>query len=262
MGARAAGPDAAALECVATLDGDHYVLNGAKNWVTNGVAADLSVVYATTDREAGHKGVIALLVEKGTPGFEVGPHDDKLGIRCSGSCQYFFDNCRIPVANRLGDEGSGFKIAMRTLDSGRIGIAAQAVGIGRASFEAALAYSKEREAFGKPISKHQAIQFMLADMATEVESARLLTWKAGWTKDQVKHDKKQRWTAAASVAKLHASEVANRAATKAIQVFGGNGYVKDYPVERHFRDARITEIYEGTSEIQRIVLAADVLARA
>jgi len=168
----------------------------------------------------------------------------------------------VPVANRLAGEGDGFKVAMRTLDGGRIGIAAQAVGIGRAAWEAALEYSKERVAFGKPISQHQAIQFKLADMATELEAARLLTWKAAWAKDERKDDKKQRWTVEAATAKLFASEAANRAATKGVQIFGGNGYVRDYPAERHFRDARITEIYEGTSEIQRIVIAADVLKRA
>ena len=256
------GSDAAALECVATKDGDDWVLNGSKNWITNGVAADVSVVYATTDKDAGHRGVIALVVERGMKGFEVGPHDDKLGIRGSGSCQFFFDDCRVPAANVLGAENDGFKVAMRTLDSGRIGIAAQAVGIGRAAHEAALGYAKERKAFGKPIAEHQAIQFMLADMATELDAARLLTWKAAWAKDGRKHDKKQRWTLEAATAKLFASEAANRAATKSLQIFGGNGYVSDYPAERHFRDARITEIYEGTSEIQRIVIAADVLKRA
>jgi butyryl-CoA dehydrogenase len=256
------GSDAAALQTVAVRDGDAYVLNGTKNFITNGVAADACVVYATTDKAAGHAGVIALVVERSFEGYGVGPEDDKLGIRGSGSCQIFFDDCRVPVANRLGGEGDGFKVAMRTLDSGRIGIAAQAVGIGRAAYEAALAYSKQRRTFGQRLCDHQAIQHLLADMATELEAARLLTWKAASAKDERKGDRKKRWTTEASTAKLFASEAANRCADACVQIFGGYGYVKDYPAERHFRDARITEIYEGTSEIQRMVIAADVLRRA
>jgi len=256
------GSDAAALQCTAVRDGEHYVLNGAKNFITNGEAADVCIVYATTDQAAGHAGVIALIVERDSKGYEVGPVDEKLGIRGSGSCQIFFNDCRVPVANRLGQEGEGFKVAMRTLDSGRIGIAAQAVGIGRAAYEAALGYAKERKTFGHALTEHQAIQFMLADMATEIDAARLLTWKAAWTKDQVKHDRKKRWTTEAAVAKLFAAEACTKTADRALQVFGGYGYVADYPAERHFRDARITPIYEGTSEIQRIVIASDVLRRA
>ncbi len=256
------GSDAAALQTVAVRDGDSYVLNGTKNFITNGVQADVCVVYATTDKAAGHKGVIALVVERDFKGYSVGAEDSKMGIRASGSCQIHFEDCRVPVANRLGAEGDGFKVAMRTLDGGRIGIAAQAVGIGRAAFEAGLAYSQQRRTFGKPISEHQAIQFMLADVATDIEAARLLTWKAASVKDAVKKDFKKRWTVEAATAKLFASEAAQRAADRCVQIFGGYGYVQEYPAERHFRDARICQIYEGTSEIQRIVIAADVLRRA
>ena len=258
----ASGSDAAGLECMAVRDGDSYILNGTKNFITNGVKADVCVVYATMDKAAGNKGVLALVVERDFKGYSVGAEDSKLGIRASGSCQIHFEDCRVPVGNRLAGEGEGFKVAMRTLDGGRIGIAAQAVGIGRAAIEAALAYSKERQTFGKPISEHQAIQFMLADMAVEMDAARLLTWKAASLKDERKKDFKKRWSVEAATAKLFASEAANHAADRCVQIFGGYGYVAEYPAERHFRDARITEIYEGTSEIQRIVIAADVLRRA
>ena len=256
------GSDAAALQTVAVRDGDHYVLNGTKNFITNGTQADTCIVYATTDKSAGHKAVLALIVEREFKGYTVGAEDAKMGIRASGSCQIHFEDCRVPVANRLGGEGDGFKVAMRTLDSGRIGIASQAVGIGRAAFEASLSYSKQRKTFGKQLCEHQAIQFMLADVATDLEAARLLTWKAAATKDAVKKDPKKRWSTEASVAKLFASEAASRAADRCVQIFGGYGYVEEYPAERHFRDARICQIYEGTSEIQRIVIAADVLRRA
>ena len=255
------GSDAAALQCTAVRDGDHYVLNGTKNFITNGTEADVCVVYATTDKAAGHKSVLALIVERDFKGYSVGAEDDKLGIRGSGSCQIHFEDCRVPVANRLGGEGDGFKVAMRTLDGGRIGIAAQAVGIGRAAFEHALGYSKQRKTFGKALCEHQAIQFMLADMATELDAARLLTWKAAACKDERKKDPKKRWTTEAATAKLFASEAAGRAADRCVQIYGGYGYVKEYPAERHFRDARICQIYEGTSEIQRIVIASDVLRR-
>ena len=256
------GSDAAAMTCTVTRDGDDYIVNGTKNWITNGTKADVCVLIATTDKSAGHGGVIALIVERDFKGYTVGGEDDKLGIRASGSCQLHFEDCRVPVGNRLGSESDGFKVAMRTLDGGRIGIAAQAVGIGRASFDHALAYSKERRTFGKAISEHQAIQFMLADMATETDAARLLTWKAASVKDEVKKDRRKRWTTEAATAKLFASEAASRSADKCVQIFGGYGYVREYPAERHFRDARICQIYEGTSEIQRMVIAADVLRRA
>jgi butyryl-CoA dehydrogenase len=237
-------------------------LNGTKNFITNGTQADACIVYATADKSAGHKAVMALLVERDSKGYTVGAEDSKLGIRASGSCQIHFEDCRVPVANRLGNEGDGFKVAMRTLDGGRIGIAAQAIGIGRAAFEAALAYSKERRTFGKALSEHQAIQFMLADMATDLEAARLLTWKAAAATDLCKGNLKKRWSLEASTAKLHASEIASKCADRGVQIFGGYGYVQEYPAERHFRDARICQIYEGTSEIQRIVIAAEVLKRA
>lgn len=256
------GSDSAALLCMAVRDGDHYVLDGTKNFITNGTQADLCVVLATTDKAAGHKGVIALVVERDFKGYTIGAEDDKLGIRGSGSCQIHFEGCRVPVANRLGAEGDGFKVAMRTLDGGRIGIAAQAVGIGRAAFEHALDYSRQRKAFGKPICEHQAIQFMLADMATDLDAARLLTWKAAACKDERKKDFRKRWSTEAATAKLFASEAASKAADRCVQIYGGYGYVREYPAERHFRDARICQIYEGTSEIQRMVIASDVLRRA
>lgn len=248
------GSDAAAASTTAVRDGDEWVLNGTKSWITNGYEADAAIVFATTDKSAGHRGISAFLVPMPTPGLSLGKKEDKLGIRASSTCNLIFEDCRIPAENVLGAEGMGFKIAMGTLDGGRIGIAAQALGIAQAAYEAAVAYSKERVAFGKPISKLQAIQFKLADMATRIESARLLTWRAAAMKDQG-----QRYTKEAAMAKLAASETATWVAHQAIQVFGGNGYVTEYPVERHYRDARITEIYEGTSEIQRLVIAGQVL---
>jgi alkylation response protein AidB-like acyl-CoA dehydrogenase len=248
------GSDAAHMKTRAAKKGDGYVLQGAKNWITNGPEADAIVVFAATDSAAGAKGVSAFLVERGTPGYVVGHKDKKLGIRGSPSCTVSFDDCYVPADNRLGAEGEGFKIAMGTLDGGRIGIAAQALGIARAAFEAALDWSKERKSFGKVISEHQAIQHKLADMATQIEAARLLTWRAAYLKDQGTRNSRE-----AAQAKLFASEVATRVAHQAVQIFGGYGYSTEYPVERHYRDARITEIYEGTSEIQRIVIAANVL---
>jgi butyryl-CoA dehydrogenase len=249
-----AGSDAGNQETTAVRRGDTYVLNGTKNFITNGVAADTALVFASTDRSRKHQGITAFLVEKGTPGFRLGKDEVKLGITCSGSVEMVFQDCPVAVENRLGEEGQGFKIAMNTLDGGRIGIAAQAVGIARASLEEASRYSRERKAFGKPISEFQAIQFMLADMATEVEAARLLTHRAAWKKDRG-----GRYSLEAAQAKLFASEVAMRAAQKGVQIFGGYGYMRDYPVERYFRDAKITEIYEGTSEIQRLVIASNLL---
>lgn len=249
-----AGTDAAAQRTTAVRDGDHYVVNGTKNWITNGPQADYGILFTMTDKSKAHKGITAFIVDMNAPGVRRGPKDDKLGIRASHSCQVFFEEHRVPVEQRLGEEGQGFKIAMATLDCGRIGIAAQALGIARAAFEAAAAYACDRKTFGKPIIEHQAVAFMLADMETQIEAARLLTLRAALLKAQgVRHTK------ASSMAKLMASEVANRVAKNAIQIHGGNGYVTEYPVERYYRDAKITEIYEGTSEVQRIVIAANLL---
>ena len=248
------GSDASDMQTVAEKDGDHWILNGSKNWITNGPHADQIVVFACTNRELGHKGTTAFIVPKGTPGFAPQEPDKKLGIHAAHSCTIFFENCRVPVEQQLGEEGQGFKIAMATLDGGRIGIAAQALGIARAAFEKALAYSKERKAFGETISKKQAIQFMLADMALEVDAARLLALRAAGLSDKgVRHSSES------AVAKLFASEMASRVAHKAIQIHGGYGYSNEYDAERHYRDARITEIYEGTSEIMRIVIASHAL---
>lgn len=243
------GSDAVALRTVAKRDGDHYIINGTKNWITNGKEADVCVFFATIDKEKGAKGVCAFIVEKGTPGFSVGKVEEKLGIHASSTTQLMFDNVRLPVSQLLGEEGQGFKIAMWTLDGGRIGIAAQAVGIASAALEAAKKFAREREAFGAPIGKLQGIQWHIADMATKVDAARLLTWRAAMKKDQG-----DKYTREAAMAKLFASEAATWVANKGLQVHGGYGYVIEYPAERHYRDAKITEIYEGTSEIQRIVI--------
>jgi len=246
-----AGSDAAAQKTVAEKQADGtWVINGTKNWITNGPVADVCVLFTMNDKAAGHRGITAFILPMKTPGVRVGPPDDKLGIRGSKSSQIFLDDVRLSQGHVLGEVGGGFKVAMSTLDGGRIGIAAQAVGIARAALEDALAYAQQRRTFGKPIAQHQAIQFKLADMATEVDAARLLTLRAAWLKDQ-----KLPYGKEASMAKLYASDVANKAAREAIQIFGGNGYVTEFPVERHFRDAKITEIYEGTSEIQRLVIA-------
>jgi butyryl-CoA dehydrogenase len=231
-----------------------YVLNGAKNWITNGPKADWIIVFAITDRSGPKVKHTAFLVERGTPGFTQNAPDHKLGIHAAHSCTVFFENCKVPDANIVGKAGDGFKVAMATLDGGRIGIACQAIGIARAAFEKSVAYAKERKSFGVPIAQHQAIQFMLADMATQIDAARLLTWRAAKMKDQgVRHSSES------AMAKLYASEMATRVTHKAIQVHGGYGYSTEFPVERNYRDARITEIYEGTSEIQRIVIAANLL---
>jgi butyryl-CoA dehydrogenase len=245
-----AGSDPAAVRTSAVRDGDDYVLNGNKVFITNGTDADLALVFATTDPEQRHRGMSAFLVPADTPGFSRGGHEYKLGVNASGTTELAFEEMRIPARNRLSEEGQGFKIAMTTLDGGRIGIAAQAVGIAQAAFEEALAYSREREQFGRPISEFQAIQHYLADMATELDAGRLLTWKAAWAKDSGK-----RYTLEASQAKLFASEMSQRVTNKALQIHGGYGYIKEYNVERYFRDARITEIYEGTTEIQKMVIA-------
>jgi butyryl-CoA dehydrogenase len=245
-----AGSDAAAQKTTAVKDGSDWIINGTKNWITNGPVADVCVLFTMNDRAAGHKGITAFILPMKTKGVRVGPPDDKLGIRGSKSSQIFLDDVRLPDDLLLGEPGGGFKVAMSTLDGGRIGIAAQAIGIARAALEDALAYAQQRRTFGKPIAQHQAVAFKLADMATEIDAARLLALRAAWLKDH-----KQPYGKEASMAKLYASDVANRAAREAIQIFGGNGYVTEFPVERHFRDAKITEIYEGTSEIQRLVIA-------
>ncbi len=249
-----AGSNAAALATKAVRKGDRYVVNGTKAWITNGGAADAGVIYVNTQPEKGEKGITALLIEKGTPGFSVGKEEKKLGIHATACVELSFVDCEVPAANRIGNEGDGYKIALTTLDGGRIGIASQATGIAQGAFEAALAYAKERQAFGHPIAEFQAIQFMLADMATEIDAARLLARRAAW-----KQDIGARFSMEAAIAKLFASEMATRVTHKAIQIHGGNGYSREYPVERAYRDARITEIYEGTSEIQRLVIAGWVL---
>ena len=246
-----AGSNAAALATKAARKGDKYVINGTKAWITNGGVADAAVVYVNTHPEKGEKGITALIVEKGTPGFAVGKEEKKLGIHATACTELSFTDCEVPAANLLGQEGEGYKIALSTLDGGRIGIAAQATGIAQGAFEAALSYAQQRQAFGHPIADFQAIQFMLADMATDLDAARLLTRRAAW-----KQDSGARFSMDAAMAKLFASEMATRVAHKAMQIHGGYGYSREYPVERAYRDARITEIYEGTSEIQRLVIAA------
>lgn len=248
-----AGSDAAAQRTTAVKDGDAWVISGTKNWITNGPVADICVLFTMNDKSAGHKGITAFILPMDTKGVRCGPPDDKLGIRGSKSSQIFLDEVRLPGANLLGEVGGGFKVAMSTLDGGRIGIASQALGIARACLDDSLGYAATRKTFGKPIGQHQAVSFKIADMGTELDAARMLTWRAAWLKD-----KKQPYTKEAAMAKLFASDIANKAAREAIQIFGGNGYVTEYPVERHFRDAKITEIYEGTSEIQRIVIAAQL----
>jgi len=249
-----AGSNAAALQTKAVRKGDLYVVNGTKAWITNGGVADAGVVFVNTQPEKAEKGITALVIEKGTRGFSIGKEEKKLGIHATACTELVFTDCEVPAQNRLGQEGEGYKIALATLDSGRIGIASQAVGIAQGAFEAALSYARQRQAFGVPIAAFQAIQFMLADMATEIDAARLLARRAAW-----KQDSGARFSMEASIAKLFASEMATRVAHKAIQIHGGNGYSSEYPVERAYRDARITEIYEGTSEIQRLVIASWVL---
>ena len=248
------GSDAGAARTTAVLRGDYWVLNGTKAWITNGYEANATIVFATTDRAKKHKGISAFVVPMPAEGLSLGKKEDKLGIRASSTCNLIFEDCHIPRENLLGQEGEGFKIAMMTLDGGRIGIAAQALGIAQAALEEAAAYAKERQAFGAPIANLQAIQFKLADMALRLDSARLLTWRAAQLKDQG-----VRFTTEAAMAKLAASEAATFITHQAIQILGGNGYVTEFPAERHYRDARITEIYEGTSEIQRLVIANNVL---
>jgi len=249
-----AGSDATSQKTTAEDKGDHYLLNGTKNWITNGNSASIYLVIAQTDREKGHKGINCLIVEKGMDGFVVGKKEDKLGIRGSDTHSLMFTDVKVPKENRIGEDGFGFKFAMSTLNGGRIGIAAQALGIASGAYELALAYSKERKAFGKPINQHQAIQFKLADMATEIDAARLLCLKAAYLKDQ-----KQDFGKESAMAKLYASKVAMDVTVEAVQVHGGYGYVKEYHVERLMRDAKITQIYEGTSEIQKIVISRELI---
>lgn len=246
-----AGTDAAAQTTTAKKDGDHWVLNGMKNFITNGANADTLIVFAHTDPELKHKGILAFIVDARSEGFSVIRKEEKMGIRASDTAQLAFDNVRVPADQQLGADGAGFKVAMSTLDGGRIGIASQALGISAAAYEAALEYSKVREQFGRPICKFQAIQWKIADMATRLEAARLLTYRAANAKDQGK-----RYSEEAAMAKLFASEASHFITNEAVQIFGGNGYSKEYPVERHFRDAKITEIYEGTSEAQRMVISS------
>ena len=249
-----AGSDATSQRTTAIDKGDHYLLNGTKNWITNGSTASTYLVVAQTDADKGHKGINVFIAEKGMKGFEISAKEDKLGIRGSDTHTLVFNDVIIPRENRVGEDGFGFKFAMKTLAGGRIGIAAQALGIAGGAYELSLAYAKERETFGKPISQHQAIQFKLADMYVDIENARNLVYKAAWHKDQ-----NMDYNLSGAVAKLHASEVAMRTAVEAVQIHGGYGYVKEYHVERLMRDAKITQIYEGTSEIQRIVIARNTI---
>lgn len=249
-----AGSDATSQRTTAEDKGDHYIVNGTKNWITNGKQASTFLVIAQTDADKKHRGINAFIIDADAPGVTTGAKEVKLGIRSSDTCSVMFQDVKVPKENRIGEDGFGFKFAMKTLGGGRIGIAAQALGIAAGSYELALAYSKEREAFGKTISKHQAIQFKLADMATEIEAARLLVWKSAQLKDA-----NEDYTLAGSMAKVFASEVAMKTAVEAVQVHGGYGFVKEYHVERLMRDAKITQIYEGTSEIQRIVISRSIL---
>ncbi|MFI5451285.1 acyl-CoA dehydrogenase [Pedobacter sp. UC225_61] len=250
-----AGSDATSQQTTAEDKGDYYLLNGTKNWITNGSTASTYLVIAQTHKELRHKGINAFIVEKGTPGFTIGPKENKLGIRGSDTHSLMFNDVKVPKENRIGEDGFGFSFAMKTLEGGRIGIAAQALGIAAGAYELALDYSKQRKAFGKPISDHQAIAFKLADMATQIEAARMLVYKAAWLKDQG-----QSYTLAGSMAKLFASKVAMDVTVEAIQIHGGYGFVKEYHVERLMRDAKITQIYEGTSEIQKMVISRSILS--
>ncbi|MDY0240655.1 MAG: acyl-CoA dehydrogenase [Rhodospirillaceae bacterium] len=249
-----AGTDAAAQKSVAVLEGDHYILNGSKVFITNAGSAETYVVFAMTDRSKGLKGITGFILEKGMPGFTFGKKEKKMGIRASQTMELVFQDVKVPVANRLGKEGEGFKIAMATLDGGRIGIAAQALGIAQAALDYAVAYSKERIQFGKPIAANQGIGFMLADMATKLDAARLLTYRAAWLKAKGKPYSKE-----AAMAKYYASDAAMSITTDAVQVLGGNGYIREYPVERLMRDAKITQIYEGTNQVQRMVVSSALM---
>jgi butyryl-CoA dehydrogenase len=249
-----AGSDASNQSTLAARDGEHYVINGRKAFVTNGREAAAALVFCQTDRAKAHRGISAFLVEKGTPGFLVPKTEDKLGLRASDTAEFVFEECRVPAANRLGEEGQGFRIALSALDSGRVGIAAQAVGIAEGAWARTVAYARERKAFGVPIGQHQMVQWMLADMTTTLEGARLLMLRAATLKDQGKP-----FNTEAAMAKLFAAEMAMKATTDAIQIHGGYGYIREYQVERYFRDAKITQLYEGTSQIQKLVIARAVL---
>ncbi len=249
-----AGSDPAAMETTAARTKGGYILNGTKIFITNGAEADLSVVFATVDKSLKHRGICGFVAEKGMPGFSVGKHEHKLGIRGSSTTELNFQDCFVPEANRLGQEGEGFKQALKSIDASRVSVAAQAVGIAQGAFDKALAYSKERKQFGQAIGEFQAIQWMLADMATQLDAARLLTYRAAWLQEEG-----QPFVKEASMAKVYAAEVSMYVTTKAIQIYGGYGFVKEYPLERYFRDARITEIYEGTSEMQRMTIARHLM---
>ncbi len=249
-----AGSDATSQRTIAEDKGDHYILNGTKNWITNGKSASVYIVIAQTHPEKKHKGINALIVERGMPGFMVGKKEDKMGIRGSDTHSLMFTDVKVPKANRIGEDGFGFTFAMTTLNGGRIGIAAQALGIAAGAYELALKYSKERKAFGKLLSEHQSTQFKLADMATKIDAARLLIWQAALLKDQ-----KKDFVKAAAMAKLFASQIAQEVTTEAVQIHGGYGYVKEFHVERLMRDAKITQIYEGTTEIQKMVISRELL---
>ncbi|MCH7495700.1 MAG: acyl-CoA dehydrogenase [Candidatus Marinimicrobia bacterium] len=251
-----AGSDASNLACMAVRDGDDYVLNGVKNFVTNGGNADIIILFAMTDKEKGKKGISTFIIEKEMPGVSVGKIEKKLGIRSSDTVELVFEECRVPAANRLGEEGEGFKIAMTTLDYGRVGIGAQALGIAQGAMERAIAYSLEREQFGKKINEFQAIQFKISDMAVEIDATRLLLYRAAWMQDRG-----EKFTAESAMAKLFASQTAMKTANQAVQIFGGYGYMREFEIERFMRDAKITEIYEGTSEIQKIVIARETLRK-
>ena len=250
------GSDASNMRTIAKKEGDHYIISGTKNWVTNGINSNYVILFAVTEKGIGYKGVSCFIVEKGWDGLETGKPENKLGIRASDTCELYFDNVKVPVENLIGKEGEGFTIALVILDAGRIGIASQAIGIAQASLNASVSYSRERIQFGKPIAKNQAIQFKIADMAMEIEAARLLIRQAAWKKDQ-----KQNYGYIASMAKVYASEVAMRASTQCVQIHGGFGYMRESGIERLMRDAKITQIYEGTSEIQRIVIARELLKK-
>jgi len=249
-----AGTDAASQQTTAVLKGDHYVLNGSKVFITNGGEADIYIIFAMTDKSKGTKGISAFIVEKDYPGFSIGKIEDKMGIRGSSTAELIFEDCLVPKENLLGQEGKGFAIAMQTLDGGRIGIAAQALGIAQGALDECTKYMKERKQFGKPLAAFQGLQWMYADMATKVEAARLLVYKAAMKKDE-----KKPFSVDAAMAKLYAAETAMEVTTKAVQIHGGYGYIKDYPVERMMRDAKITEIYEGTSQVQKMVISANLL---
>ena len=249
-----AGTDASGQQTKAVLEGDHYVLNGSKIFITNGGKADIYIIFAMTDKSKGTKGISAFIVEKDFPGFSIGTKEKKMGIRGSSTTELIFENCIVPKENLLGKEGQGFRIAMQTLDGGRIGIAAQALGIAEGAFEETVKYVKERKQFGRPLAKFQNTQFQLADMKTKIEAAKLLVYRAAIAKDTQKV-----FSVEAAMAKLMAAEVAMEVTTKAVQLHGGYGYTREYPVERMMRDAKITEIYEGTSEVQRMVISGNVL---